>query len=332
MLNLKNQIKPYIIAEIGTNHDGNLKQAKKLVYHAKKVGCDCVKFQSWDETMWSDSFLKKNKKLLKLIRRLSIDFFFLKKIKEYCTKINIDFASTPFSSNQLEELIKLKPAFVKVASMDLNNTPFLEKCADQKYPVIISTGLASIDEILKAQNIFFKKKKTNVLFMHCISMYPPGFSNLNLNNILYLKKKLKFPIGFSDHSLGFVAPIQAITMGIKFIEKHFTLNRNQKGPDHKFAADLVEMKKIVLYANQSYKSLGTFERVISKNEVELRKIFRRSAYAIRDLNKGHVLKKQDVIYQRPAIGLDPHKISLILGKKLKKNIKKAQLIERAFFT
>jgi len=331
MLNLKNQIKPYIIAEIGTNHDGNIKQAKKLVYHAKKVGCDCVKFQSWDETMWSEVFLKNNLRLSRLIRTLSIDFNFLKKIKEYCSKINIGFASTPFSIKQLNELIKLKPTFIKIASMDLNNYPFIEKCADQKYPVIVSTGMGDIKEILNVKKIFIKKKKLNVLFMHCVSAYPARFEDLNLKNILYLKKKLKFPIGYSDHSIGFVAPIQAITMGVKFIEKHFTISKKGKGFDHKFSANIREMKNLISYVNQSFESLGVYKRIVSKKDKALRKVFRRSAYLKQDIKKGDKILPENIIFQRPAIGLSPVEFNNFKGKKVGKNLKKGTLIKKVFF-
>ena len=331
MLNFNKQIKPYIIAEIGTNHDGSLKKAKKLVYHAKKIGCDCVKFQSWDETMWSELFLKKNPKLSRLIRTLSIDYNFLRIIREYCKKINIDFASTPFSTKQLNELIKLKPAFVKIASMDLNNYPFIEKCADQKYPVIVSTGMGDLKEILKVQKIFIKKKKFNVLFMHCISNYPVRPEDLNLKNILYFKQRLKFPIGFSDHSVGFVAPIQAITMGVKFIEKHFTINKKGEGFDHKFSTNIQEMKDLIFYVNQSFKSLGVFKRIVSKKDKALRKVFRRSAYLKYDMKKGEKILSENIIFQRPAIGLSVDELDSFNKKKIKKNLKKGTLLKKIFF-
>ncbi len=322
---------PYIIAEIGTNHNGKVKDAFKLIKAAKDCGCNAVKFQSWDTTMHSNLFWNNNKKGFKIDQKLSINISFLEKMRDFCSKVKIDFSSTPFSFKQLEELASLKPKFIKIASMDLDNFELLDLAARQKFPVIVSTGNSNIQEITKAYKIFKKRKKKDVLFMHCVSLYPPKYSEFNLRNILTLQKKVPYPIGYSDHSEGTMAPILATNMGVKFIEKHFTLNKKQKGPDHFFAADTNDMKQLVKDVNNVNIALGSFKRGINKRELISKKRMRRSAYAVQDLKRGEKLKREHFVMQRPGIGLNLEQITKLIGKKLSKKLSKDSIIYRSNF-
>ena len=322
---------PYVIAEIGTNHNGKIEDAFKLIKTAKECGCHAVKFQSWDTEMHSNLFWKNNIVGFKNDRRLSVDKAFLKKAKNYCTKIKIDFSSTPFSFKQLDELVSLKPKFIKIASMDLDNFELLDLAAKQKLPVIVSTGNSNIQEINNASKIFKRRKKKNVLFMHCVSLYPPKYNEFNLRNILTLQKKISYPIGYSDHSEGVMAPILATNMGVKFIEKHFTLNKKQNGPDHFFAADPNDMKQLVEDVSNVKIALGSFKRGINKRELVSKKRMRRSAYAVRDLKKGDTFKREHFIMQRPGIGLNLEQITKLIGKRLTKNLSKDAIIYRSNF-
>ena len=176
--------KPYIIAEIGANHNGSLEKAFFLVKSAKKAGCDAVKFQSWDENLNCSSYYKKNKKDLQEYIKFKLNFGELKKLRKYAKELKIDFGTTPFTNSQIKEAVKLKCDFIKVASMDLNNYPFLNEISKVKENLIISTGFSNLDEIRKASKIIKMKRKKNVIFLHCVGLYPPkSESYINLLNM-----------------------------------------------------------------------------------------------------------------------------------------------------
>lgn len=327
----KNFPHPYIIAEIGTNHDGKIHKAKQLIKIAKQSRCNAVKFQSWDETMWSDSFLKKNPDLIKDIKKLSVDFKFLKKMKNYCKKLKIDFASTPFSTKQVDELIKLKPAFIKIASMDIVNLNLIKYCVKFNYPILISTGLAQLSEIKEVNNLLKKEKKNNAAFLHCVSIYPPKDKEMNMLNMKYLKEKLDFPIGFSDHSEGSISAIQAVSLGSNIFEKHITLDKKIGGPDSAFAADPEDLKKYVKNIHKAKESLGNFVRKISNKEKKIKKLMRRSAFLKENVNKGKKLSWKSIIMQRPGGGLEYNQLKILLKKKIKFNLLKGTRLKKNHF-
>ena len=215
--------------------------------------------------------------------------------------------------------------------MDLDNYELMDLAAKQKCPVIVSTGNSNINEIIKVGKIFKKRAKKNVLFMHCVSLYPPEIKEYNLLNIITLQKKLSFPVGYSDHSEGILAPILAANMGVRFIEKHFTLNKKHKGPDHFFAADPNDMRSVVENVNNLKTALGSFKRGINKRELLSKKRMRRSAYAMKDILKGEKFKREDFIMQRPGLGLTLVEVSKLIGRNLKKTINKDDIIKKTSF-
>ena len=333
---------PYIIAEIGNNHNGRTKLAKKMVYAAKKAGADCVKFQSWSaDTIFSrvkyeqnyflnDDYRKrKDTNLRKIVEKYSFDKKQLLELKHYCDKIKIDFSSTPFSLSELDFLVNnLKPKFIKIASMDLNNYPFLENVAKKKLPIFLSTGFSSIPEIQKAL-IILKKKNPNIILMHCVSIYPTKFSQANLKSILYLAKKFKIHVGYSDHTLGTLAPNIATSLGAKVIEKHFTTDKLLTGWDHKISVNPAELKKIVQDTKKTIDLIGNknFYRPETK---KAKKEFRRSIVASRDIYIGEKITYNNVTFKRPGNGLEPGQIKKIIGKTVRFKIKFDTILKKKY--
>ena len=321
MLNQILKAKPYIIAEIGANHNGNFKKAIQLIKKAKLAGCDAVKFQSWDENLNCKEYYSKNPNTLKDFLRYKLDFTQLRKLRSFSKKVNIDFGTSPFTLRQIKEAIKLNCDFIKIASMDLNNYPFIEEVSKLKKNVIISTGFSSSKEIFKVSKILKKNKKRNVIFLHCIGLYPPPNENyINLNNIKMLKKLTGYESGFSDHTTWRETPLAASALGAVVIEKHFTFDKKSKGWDHSVSADFKEMKELVFSAKRIFRLPGTFERNLSKAELKTSKIMRRSITSKKRILKGKKLTLNEIDFQRPGIGLAPENVHRILGKKAKKNI------------
>ena len=322
------QAKPYIIAEIGANHNGDIDKAFYLIKIAKKAGCDAVKFQSWDENLNCSSYYKKNKKDLNEYLKYKLSFNQLKKLRKFSKKLNIHFGTTPFSNEQLEEAVKLKCDFIKVASMDLNNYPFINKVSQIKENLIVSTGFSTLDEIKKASKILKKNRKTNIIFLHCVGLYPPKSEDvINLKNMETIKKITGFEIGFSDHTRWLETPLSASALGAKVIEKHFTFNKKAKGWDHSVSADFKEMKNLVIGSKRAYKLSGELNRKLSKEEIKKSKIMRRSITLKNNLKKDQKISLKDIDLQRPGVGIAPTYLNKILNKKVKKDLFSGKILK-----
>lgn len=337
--NIKNFSKPYIIAEIGANHNGDMKLAKKMIDTAKEMGVDCVKFQSWSKNSIFSKIVYENNYFLNddyrnrtdytlesIVDEYSIAEKELFELKSYCDKIKIDFASTPFSKKEVDFLVdRLNVGFIKIASMDLNNYPFLRYTAKKGKPIILSVGLSTLAEVDEAIRIIKECNNEKIIILHCVSIYPPKDEECNLNNIDMLMKLYNYPIGYSDHTLGITAPVLSIGKGTCIIEKHFTLDKDMQGWDHKISANPDELKTIVDECNRAYKMLGSYYKVV--NESEERKVaFRRSIVAARDIQKGEIITEDDLEYKRPGDGIEPKYIDFIVGKVAKRNIKYDELL------
>ena len=243
--------KPYIIAEIGSNHNGDMNLAKKMIDEAKRCGADCVKFQSWSkDTIFSEKvyqdnyFLKDDYRnrtdytLKEIVDEYSINREDHYLLNEYCKKVGIDFNSTPFSKSEVDLLVdELDVPFIKIASMDLNNIPFLTYVAGRGKPVVISTGLCGLADVSDAVECLQKNGCQKIILLHCVSIYPPADDMVNLNNIDMLRNTFGCKVGYSDHTIGTVAPLLAMAKGVCIIEKHFTLDKSMVGWDHKVSAN-----------------------------------------------------------------------------------------------
>lgn len=323
----------YIIAEIGANHNGNMDLAFQLIDEAVKCGANCAKFQSWskssvfskktydDNCFLSDDYRNRTDYTLEeIVEEYSIDFKQHYLLKEYCEKAGIEFNSTPFSCAEVDFLVdKLDIPFIKIASMDLNNLPFLKYIAGKNKPVVLSTGLGSLADVDEAVSCLEENGCNEIVLLHCTSIYPPDDEQVNLNNIDMLRDTFGYPVGYSDHTLGTIAPIMAVAKGACVIEKHFTLDKKMAGWDHKVSADSNDLKIIVEAAKRGNKMLGSRRKRVIESQERLN-AFQRSIVAARDIPKNKIIEIQDIDYKRPGTGISPKYIEFIIGKKARRDI------------
>ncbi len=326
---------PYIVADIGANHNGDIELAKKMIDELVNIGCDAAKFQSWTkDSLFAKGFYKDKSQFVdekfgtieEMVEKFSISKKDHITLKKYCDKKNITFCSSSFSFEEVDMLDELDVPFFKVASMDLNNLRFLEYIANKGKPIILSTGMGTLYEIDKAINTIFQTGNNKVIILHCVSIYPPKDDILNLKNMLMLNESFRLPVGFSDHTIGTSIPLAAISLGARVIEKHFTLDKTLPGWDHAVSADTGEMKVIIGEGKRIVKALGKYERVLSEAEMEQRKSFRRSIVTKRNLKKGEIIREKDVDFKRPGTGIRPDESKYIVGRKVNKNIDEDKLI------
>lgn len=325
----------FIIAEAGVNHNGSLKLAKKLVDTAKKAGVGAVKFQMFkSENLVTEkgemaNYQKKNigkkERQLEMLKKLELSEKDFIELKQYCNKKKIIFLSTPHTEDAIDFLECLVPVH-KVASGDLTNSPFLEKVAKKKKPIILSTGMATLSEVKEAVNTIKKAGNNKIILLHCTTNYPCPLEEVNLKAMLTLKNEFNLPVGYSDHTLGILVPIIAITMGAQVIEKHFTLDKNLQGPDHKASLEPDELKEMVKKIREAEKALGEGVKKPTKSEEKIKKIARKSIIAKVDIPKGIKITKNMIIIKRPGKGIEPKYLSRVVGRIAKKNIRKDELI------
>ncbi|TDE51306.1 N-acetylneuraminate synthase family protein [Flavobacterium sp. GT3P67] len=336
---------PYIIAEIGANHNGDITLAKKLIDSAKECGADAVKFQSWKPgSIEAKEVYEKNqsyndgdggKKHFGSLKEM-VDKYYLRdeqhiELSNYCKAIGIDFCSTPFSKEEVDLLHQLDVPFFKTASMDINNFDLLKHMASYKKPIILSTGMSTIGEIERAIKTIEDAGNNQIIILHCISIYPPKYADINLNNILMLQKVFDYPIGFSDHSIGTSIPLASIALGSCVIEKHFTLDKDMPGWDHQISANPEELREIVKEGSNIQIALGSFKRVVSEDEKEKKGKFRRSVVTAKQLFEGQIIKEEDLAVKRPGTGIQPEEAIYLLGRKLRRNIGEDELLNWSDF-
>jgi len=324
----------FIIAEAGVNHNGSLELAKKLVDVAKEAGVDAVKFQTFKTEKVVSKFAPKaeyqikntgnNESQYEMIKKLELTEEEFIELYKYTKEKGLIFLSTPFDFESADFLEDLVPAY-KISSTDLTNLPFLEYIAKKGKPIILSTGMATLGEIEEAVNTI-KKYNEDIILLHCITNYPADFEELNLRAIKTLKEAFKLPVGYSDHSLGIYAPIAAVTLGAVVIEKHFTINKNLPGPDHKASLNPEELKEMVKAIRLIEKALGDGIKRPTFSEEKIKKVVRKSLVANVDIPKGSIIKREMVTIKRPGIGIEPKYLDKIIGKKAKRDIKKDEVI------
>ena len=337
-----NFCKPYVIAELGSNHNGDMEIAKKLIQEAKESGADCVKFQSWtkdtifskkkyqDNFFISDDYRNRTDFTLEeIVEAYSISEKELLEMKNFANKLEIDITSTPFSKREVDFLVnKLDSPFIKVASMDLNNYPFLEYIAKKNKPIVLSTGLSELYEIDKAVKTIEKAGNNKIVILHCVANYPPADNDVNLNNIKTLMSTYpEYPIGFSDHTLGIAIPLAAVTLGACLIEKHFTLDKNMEGWDHKVSATKNEIQEIINNAGRINDAMGT-HRIKAIESDEKKREFRRSIVINRKIKKGEVIKLEDIDYKRPGGEFNPSMTEFIVGRTVNKDLETDHILTK----
>lgn len=330
---------PYIIAEIGSNHNGDMDLARKLIDSAKQCGADAVKFQSWSPTSliskeeyernqkYNDSPKKHFGSLKEMVQKYYLREEQHFELMNYCEHKQIDFCSTPFSASEVELLELCKVPFFKVASMDINNFQLLEVIAEHNKPVILSTGMATLGEIERAIGVLHRKSVTDIALLHCISIYPPEYEDIHLNNILMLQQTFGLPVGFSDHTIGFSVPLASVALGACIIEKHFTIDKDLPGWDHEISANPWEFSIICKEAKNISISLGSFIRTVSASEEAKKLKFRRSLVYTRNLLAGHVLTEEDLTSKRPGTGISPEFFRMLIGRRINSDVKEDTLVK-----
>ena len=333
--------KPYIIAEIGVNHEGSISQAKELIELAKEGGADAAKFQTYKAEKiasvhsphYWDISKESTKSQYQLFKKYdSFEVIDYEELAKHCQNCNIDFLSTPFDLDAVDSLDPLMNAF-KIASADITNIPLLRKVASKNKPIILSTGAANKKEI----NIALKTLNNsgvpdnNIILLHCILNYPTSYKNANLLMIRDLIKS--YPdhlIGYSDHTLPndeMNCPIAAFIIGAVVIEKHFTHNKNLEGNDHYHAMDVNDLKKLVRNIDMFFDLLGENEKKPLESEEVSRLNARRSIVLKNYKKEGYTLNEEDLICKRPGTGVPSSEWDNVIGKKINKNLEEDHILQ-----
>jgi sialic acid synthase SpsE len=321
----------YIIAEIGVNHNGDINLAKKLIKKAKLIGANAVKFQSFNAESLADSKTpkvkyqkssgSKDETHFQMLKKLELSFEDQEKLFKFAIKNNIDFLSTPYDIESAKFLNSLNVKAFKVASADIVDLPLHEYLATLNKPVILSVGMASLSEIDFILKVYKKNRKKNVAILHAVSNYPASDKSLNMKVIDTLKNTFQTTIGYSDHSIGTESAIIAISKGVKIIERHFTLDKSLNGPDHSASSSPSEFKFYVEQIRKTEIMLGSPIKKCQKEEMEMKKVSRKSLFTSRNLMAGHKIVKDDLTSQRPGNGIYPINLNKVVGKTLKVNLK-----------
>ena len=316
----------FIIAEAGSNHDGNLEQAKRLIEIAAEAGVDAIKFQAFKADKMFNKV--KNRDIVGNLKNLELREDWYKELFDYANKKKLIFIASAFDEESADVLDKLGIAAYKVASYELTHIPLLEHIAKKNKPVIISTGMATESEVREAVECIYSTGNKQVIILHCVSQYPAEPENINLKSLLALKRVFECPIGFSDHTAMIYAPIAAVALGATVIEKHFTLDKSLPGPDHAYALEPDELNQMVTGIREVEKMLGAEEIKPAECEINERE-WRRAIYAACDIPEGTIITNDLLMIVRPSPegSLAPKYFKSLLGKRIKKEIK-----EGDFFT
>lgn len=332
MLHLKDKLSKnevYTIAEMSANHAGKLENALKIVHAAKKAGADCLKIQTYTAdtiTIKSDREEFKLKgglwdgyTLYDLYSEAYTPWEWQPIIKEECDKVGIDFLSSPFDKTAVDFLEKINCEAYKIASFEIVDIPLIEYVASKKKPVIISCGMASEEEIQEALDACFRMNNKDIVLLKCCSEYPTNINNLNLRMIPNMKHKFNTFVGLSDHSMGYMADVIAVSMGAQVIEKHFCLSRKIDNADCDFSMEPDEFLEMVEKIRDTEKMMGNIAYGPSEAEYEEFKS-RRSLYVVQDVKKGELFTEKNVRSIRPNNGMEPRYLKRVIGKKAKKNL------------
>ncbi len=315
--------KPFVIAEVGSNFDQSLIKAKKYIDIAKECSADAVKFQLFS----GEKLYPNNYKMQKIFKSIELNLGWVDKLTKHAEKRKITLFFSCFDELRLKTLINKGFLHHKIASSELENVNLFRHLNKKKFKVFLSTGMSDLDDIKKALN---KLKKSELILMQCTSLYPTSENDANLNVINTFKKKFKkIKLGYSDHTTSDVTAITAVGMGVRYFEKHITLNKKSKGPDHFYAYEPKEFKRYIKNIHLAFKGLGSSNKEIHP---DVRKVARiNGIYSKINLKKNNTLKKKDIYIKTPALGLRDKELKLILGKKLIKNIKKDKPLKTKYF-
>jgi sialic acid synthase SpsE len=323
-------LEPYIVAELNTSHFGDIALAKDMITQAKEAGCDCVKFQSWSaDTLYCEGYYRENKIAKRVITKFALSDAQLKDLSNYATENEIDFASTPYSIEEAKFLTdECGVAFVKIASMELNNLNYLQQLGKLGVPLVLSTGMGTLDEIIAAVNAIQDTGNNNLIILHCTSVYPAQPSIIRLQNIIGLRSDFPlYPIGYSDHSQGIEIPAASIALGACLIERHFTLDSSRIGMDNQMATEPEEMSAMVRACQKVYAALGGSGRILCEEEKGQISKMRRSIVTKIDIKPGDILTEANIECKRPGTGIMPSEYQRVMGRTVNKTIASGTVIQ-----
>lgn len=322
---LKNEDYCLIIAEAGSNHDQDLNNARELIEIAAEAGADAVKFQLFTaESLYSN---KINYEIYEATKRAELPLEWIPELIDTCKSNNIMFLSTPFNHNSIDVLNDANVPMFKWASGEIDNLDLLEYAAKSSKPILISTGMCNLADIESAIETVVRQNNHQIALLHCISLYPTLFGDTNLRMMDTLSKAFGYPVGFSDHTPGVTISIAAVARGAKILEKHFTLDKNLKSPDHPFSLRPKEFKDMVSQVRAVSESLGSNQKFILQKEKTVAAIARRSIVASHSLSRGTKLTLEMISYKRPGTGIPPKLSPYVIGRILNKDIEKDQIIK-----
>jgi len=316
----------FIIAEAGVNHNGSLETAFEMIPIAKNAGADAIKFQTAipELTMTKDArkaeyqlqTTKKNESQLEMVKRILLPLDAFSKLKLHCEQNDIEFMSTAFDHVSIETLEALGLKRYKIPSGEITNLPYLQRIGSIGKPIVMSTGMATLEEVRKAMNILVESgtKKECITVLHCNTEYPTPFRDVNLHAMLTIKEKFQVEVGYSDHSIGIEVAIAAVALGARIIEKHFTLDRKMEGPDHQASAEPQELKAMVKAIRNIEKAMGDGIKRASSSEEKNIVVARKSIVAACKIKKGEIFSEDNLTAKRPATGVSPMKWDQFIGK------------------
>ena len=331
----------FIIAEAGVNHNGSIALAKQLIDVAAKAGADAVKFQTFiaEEVVSTDApkaeYQKQttdsNESQLDMIKKLELSKEDHQELMDYAKQKNIMFLSTPFDEKSVDLLIELKVPLIKISSGEITNHPFLKYIAKKGLPIILSTGMSTLEEVAMAVSVIKEAGCNNLTLLHCTSNYPARVEDCNLLAMKTMSDAFDVPVGYSDHTPGIYVPLAAAAMGACVIEKHFTLDKNLLGPDHRASLEPIELEEMVHGIRLVEKARGSSMKTLVESELEVRDVTRRSIVAKVDIPAGTVITEDMLTFKRPNIGISPKDRDKIIGQISISNIKKDSLINLKMF-
>lgn len=331
----------YIIAEMSANHAGDINRAIEIIHAAKDCGADCIKIQTYTpDTMTIDSdkeYFKikdgtwEGEKLYSLYEKAYTPWEWQKQLKDEAEKVGLDFLSTPFDKTSVDFLEGLGVDFYKIASFELTDIPLIRYIASKGRPIIMSTGMATLGEIEEAVKTVKSRENRNLCLLKCSSAYPAIPEDMNLMTIKHLEETFGVPAGLSDHSLGSIGAVTAVALGAKIIEKHFCISRKIKNPDSSFSMEPDDFRQMVKDIRDAERSIGKISYDISQREAVNRN-FRRSIFAVKDINEGEVFTEENIKIIRPGCGLAPKYYEHVLGKRAVKFIERGTPLEWGMVT
>ncbi len=322
----------FIIAEAGVNHNGRLSTAKEMIARAAECGVDCVKFQTFrarefmaDRTVVYSYEVKGravSETMYDMFKRLELPLDVHEELFDYCRERSVAPLTSTADVESADYVESIGVGALKLSSEDFVNYPLLEHVFQKSLPLILSTGMADEQEIDFVRDLLERYQKKNSVFLHCVSLYPTPDNEVRLLRMKALQSRMGGPVGYSDHTVGIEAALSAVALGACVIEKHFTLDKNMTGPDHWFSADPVELKTLVNRIRKTETMMGSLTVAPSDAELRIRREFRRSIVAARDLPAGHEIQKEDLVLKRPGTGLNAREMPNLIGKTTRSNISK----------